>query len=900
MEGNRKYFAFISYKREDEKWAKWLKQMVEYYHLPSTLNGQSHPKNLRYVYRDVEGLASGELSPQIHDALEKSQNLIVICSPRVVANPTWVNKEIEYFAALKDENGEKKESRIFPFIIEGIPHAKNPEEECFPSALLAMTKDEDKLGGNVNEGGRDLAAVKLIAGMLGVGLMDLWNPYEREMKRKRRLWTSVIAAILAIAIGIALYIGNLNAHLSAQNRMLTIENIKVTSREILSLLAEGEFQDACKLLQPLLASWQDDYRMEAPIFEQVLRTTYRYTHPDGAMCLYTVPLSDQQFVMDADSDYIYIKSDEDRMNSKVLRYHLRTGELADTLFPANQHHKNRDVVDVKGRRILYKPVDSLMISPPTDLYLYDAVTKKDYHINKRFLTGMLLSDNYVIGYSDRFRQQMSSYNFQNGKLHHIEDIEIPIEDCQVSLLGDTLCFSNGERTLLRSLSKKAWIGDIEYPIRSAEEDNFKPSYLTPFNQDTRLMAFSHAERGLMMLSADNDSIMMIDPLAKEARVALNQWGDILAVNKNEVDSVAIYINQQPFVTIKAEKYSQLMFATETGLIVSSNKSLSFFLIEANYQIRPFYAADGYTYIDYEPQTLLVCNDTIDEPLFKLKLTDNSPIYASGFTPLGTYFWFRTDSLQYVLVDYQKREIKAATGKMSDYKNFYFPAAQMSEDENVIMQEGGGYYFYDIKKKRKFSYPKEGFFYRVYSSLSPDGSYVAMAKENMTVIRDTAHWEQPVAVVPSVSQCSATNCKFSSDGKQLLISYTDGSIRLWNISDMSLAAPVARGDEVVYIDISPDGQYALGTTETTEYNDSDVFLWHLPTGHLVDHFNTKWVRDIQQFYVEPFQCSFQASFARSGPSGIIMNDRFHNVSRVYDFPSFEDLLFAFHKYFERDA
>lgn len=29
MEGNQKYFAFISYKREDEKWAKWLKRKRE-------------------------------------------------------------------------------------------------------------------------------------------------------------------------------------------------------------------------------------------------------------------------------------------------------------------------------------------------------------------------------------------------------------------------------------------------------------------------------------------------------------------------------------------------------------------------------------------------------------------------------------------------------------------------------------------------------------------------------------------------------------------------------------------------------------------------------------------------------------------------------------------------------
>lgn len=29
-----KYLAFISYKREDEKWAKWLQNILEHYKLP--------------------------------------------------------------------------------------------------------------------------------------------------------------------------------------------------------------------------------------------------------------------------------------------------------------------------------------------------------------------------------------------------------------------------------------------------------------------------------------------------------------------------------------------------------------------------------------------------------------------------------------------------------------------------------------------------------------------------------------------------------------------------------------------------------------------------------------------------------------------------------------------------
>lgn len=33
-ENTFKYFAFISYKREDEEWTKWLQHKLEHYKLP--------------------------------------------------------------------------------------------------------------------------------------------------------------------------------------------------------------------------------------------------------------------------------------------------------------------------------------------------------------------------------------------------------------------------------------------------------------------------------------------------------------------------------------------------------------------------------------------------------------------------------------------------------------------------------------------------------------------------------------------------------------------------------------------------------------------------------------------------------------------------------------------------
>lgn len=61
MEQNKEYYAFISYKREDEYWAKWLAKELEHYHLPTILNGKNLPKNLRPVFRDIDELSAGNL-----------------------------------------------------------------------------------------------------------------------------------------------------------------------------------------------------------------------------------------------------------------------------------------------------------------------------------------------------------------------------------------------------------------------------------------------------------------------------------------------------------------------------------------------------------------------------------------------------------------------------------------------------------------------------------------------------------------------------------------------------------------------------------------------------------------------------------------------------------------------
>lgn len=121
MSKQYEYFAFISYKREDEKWAKWLQKKLESYSLPTAIRKENPelPNKIRPVFRDQSELSGGNLKAEIEKGLNRSKYLIVICSPRSAKSP-WVSKEVQHFI------DQGRENYIIPFIIGGTPNASIP------------------------------------------------------------------------------------------------------------------------------------------------------------------------------------------------------------------------------------------------------------------------------------------------------------------------------------------------------------------------------------------------------------------------------------------------------------------------------------------------------------------------------------------------------------------------------------------------------------------------------------------------------------------------------------------------------------------------------------------------------------------------------------------------------
>jgi tetratricopeptide (TPR) repeat protein len=193
------YWAFLSYSSHDRETARWLHRSLETYAVPGRLVGRPTPvgpapKRFRPIFRDrTELAADSDLDARIRNALAQSAYLIVICSPHA-AKSRWVDKEIAYFRVLHDG------TRIFSVIVDGS--LTDPDQDCFPPALRyrgdfsADARGPEPIAVDLRPrgDGRRMARLKLVAGMLGVGLDEL---VRRDAQRRHRRLVIVTAASVA-------------------------------------------------------------------------------------------------------------------------------------------------------------------------------------------------------------------------------------------------------------------------------------------------------------------------------------------------------------------------------------------------------------------------------------------------------------------------------------------------------------------------------------------------------------------------------------------------------------------------------------------------------------------------------------------------------------------------------
>jgi tetratricopeptide (TPR) repeat protein len=223
------YEAFISYSHADEAWARWLHRAVETYRLPKRVIAQRDdvPARLTPLFRDRDELPTAvDLGQKIEAALRASRRMIVICSPSA-AQSRWVNEEIRRFKALG------RAEQIYAVIVDGEPNAVDrgydATVECFPNELRVSSDavKQEHIAADVRShaDGRRNAQLKLIAGMIGVGLDDLKR--RDQQRRQRRLVAITIASlsgvVLTSALAVFAWVARRDAEREAQTSRRTTD-----------------------------------------------------------------------------------------------------------------------------------------------------------------------------------------------------------------------------------------------------------------------------------------------------------------------------------------------------------------------------------------------------------------------------------------------------------------------------------------------------------------------------------------------------------------------------------------------------------------------------------------------------------------------------------------------------
>ena len=200
------YIAFISYRHMplDKKAAKLIQKFIEKYTVPKNMQAAFGRKKLGKVFRDEDELPlSKNLSDSIITALDRSQFLIVVCSPDLPKS-SWCDEEIQYFQKTHGND------RVIAVLIDGTP------EESFSPRMLHVNsengiKDVEPLAANIVGKNHTLnrkAFVKemtrVIAALLGCPFDTLW-----QRERRRRWNTLAVAAAVSTAllltIGVLIY-----------------------------------------------------------------------------------------------------------------------------------------------------------------------------------------------------------------------------------------------------------------------------------------------------------------------------------------------------------------------------------------------------------------------------------------------------------------------------------------------------------------------------------------------------------------------------------------------------------------------------------------------------------------------------------------------------------------------
>ncbi len=251
------YAAFISYRHlpQDTEVAQAVQRAIEGFRLPRgvasaqragegglghepekavrTASGRSS-RRLGKCFRDEDELAATHSLPDsIHNALERSSSLVLICTPETKESD-WVRREVETFIELHGRErvicvlaaGDSATS-IPPYLRTAlVPDADGALRRMPTEPLAADLRPESKAK-------RKAELLRIVAAVAGCNFDDL-----RRREHARRIRRSAIAAIGMLAL-IAL-VGSLALHASSSNREALIAESTALAAQAREHLSQGE------------------------------------------------------------------------------------------------------------------------------------------------------------------------------------------------------------------------------------------------------------------------------------------------------------------------------------------------------------------------------------------------------------------------------------------------------------------------------------------------------------------------------------------------------------------------------------------------------------------------------------------------------------------------------------
>ncbi|MBR6968523.1 MAG: TIR domain-containing protein [Ruminococcus sp.] len=239
-----KYKAFISYRHTepDMQAAERLQKLLEAYRPPKSL-GKAGEK--WRIFRDVSELqSSSDLSEIIRNAIETSEFLIVICSPKYTESK-WCMQELTRFRELHGNTNEN----IITLLVSGEPHESFPKELTYAEMTTTNEKGEEirvkvdvePLAANIKadtlkESMKKLNTeyLRIAAPLLGCDFNDLFQREKRrEAAKRRRIFggvSGILSLISIISIASAVTISGKNVRIKKQNDQIKEQNEQIANK----------------------------------------------------------------------------------------------------------------------------------------------------------------------------------------------------------------------------------------------------------------------------------------------------------------------------------------------------------------------------------------------------------------------------------------------------------------------------------------------------------------------------------------------------------------------------------------------------------------------------------------------------------------------------------------------